>query len=369
MKYIFILSSFITLLFSASVSTQLPQHYYEDDFEKIIRFDMLHFEKDVLDTQSQKRFDSILQTLQSLKREGKTFQVTIVGHMYNANDYYPPKNRKSLKYITELQETVDDKSSYYANTVANMFIQNGIEKNHFSLSAKSGFYPNATDAEKESALSSNRVMVSLYIMPSVDVDSDNDGVYDRFDRCKQTPINAAVDKNGCPIDSDNDGVFDYQDKCPGKPPIGIMADKDGCPLDSDNDGVDDYKDKCENTPKGISVDISGCPLKETLKVFFQRGSAKIMRNSYPEIQRFANFLKKNTGYKVKIIGHTDSRGKAETNMKLSIRRAEAIKNALILEGINPSRIITVGRGELDPIASNRTKEGRAKNRRIEIELF
>ena len=117
-------------------------------------------------------------------------------------------------------------------------------------------------------------------------DTDGDGVPDRKDKCPDTPTGVKVDENGCPIDTDGDGVPDYQDKCPdqkglaalqGCPdadgdgvadaddkcpntPAGVRVDATGCPLDTDGDGVADYLDKCPNTPAGVKVDATGCPL-------------------------------------------------------------------------------------------------------------
>jgi OOP family OmpA-OmpF porin len=117
-------------------------------------------------------------------------------------------------------------------------------------------------------------------------DADGDGVPDRKDKCPDTPAGVKVDVNGCPVDTDGDGVADYQDKCPdvkglaalqGCPdadgdgvadaddkcpntPSGVKVDASGCPLDSDGDGVSDDKDKCPNTPSGVKVDANGCPL-------------------------------------------------------------------------------------------------------------
>ena len=117
-------------------------------------------------------------------------------------------------------------------------------------------------------------------------DADGDGVPDRKDKCPNTPTGVKVDVNGCPIDTDGDGVPDYQDKCPdvkglaalqGCPdadgdgvadnddkcpntPAGVKVDATGCPLDSDGDGVADYLDKCPNTPSGVKVDATGCPV-------------------------------------------------------------------------------------------------------------
>jgi OOP family OmpA-OmpF porin len=117
-------------------------------------------------------------------------------------------------------------------------------------------------------------------------DADQDGVSDRKDKCPDTPAGVKVDENGCPLDTDGDGVADYQDKCPdvkglaalqGCPdadgdgiadaddkcpntPAGVRVDASGCPLDADGDKVPDYLDKCPNTPSGVAVDANGCPL-------------------------------------------------------------------------------------------------------------
>jgi len=69
------------------------------------------------------------------------------------------------------------------------------------------------------------------------------------------------------------------------------------------------------------------------------------------------------------IGHTDSIGADAYNQKLSVRRAESVKAYLVSKGVAPNRIYTEGKGEKQPVASNTTKEGRAKNRRVEIEVI
>ena len=68
------------------------------------------------------------------------------------------------------------------------------------------------------------------------------------------------------------------------------------------------------------------------------------------------------------VGHTDSIGSDAYNQRLSVRRAEAVKAFLVSKGIERNRVYTEGKGEKQPVADNRTKEGRAKNRRVEIEV-
>ncbi|MFH1624524.1 MAG: OmpA family protein [Pseudomonadota bacterium] len=90
-------------------------------------------------------------------------------------------------------------------------------------------------------------------------DSDGDGVYDGRDQCPDTPPGVRVDRSGCPLDSDGDGVYDDRDQCPDTPK-GVQVDESGCPPDSDGDGVYDDRDQCPDTPKGVKVDKQGCPL-------------------------------------------------------------------------------------------------------------
>lgn len=91
-------------------------------------------------------------------------------------------------------------------------------------------------------------------------DTDFDGVPDSEDLCPNTPRGVIVDETGCPVDSDADGVPDGLDACPNTPQ-GAMVDERGCPLDSDNDGVYDGIDRCPNTPAGVQVDETGCPIQ------------------------------------------------------------------------------------------------------------
>ena len=141
------------------------------------------------------------------------------------------------------------------------------------------------------------------------------------------------------------------------------------PLDTDMDGVADTIDLCPNTSKNYSVDSDGCPDATTLNINFQYKKYSIPNSSTEQIDEFALFLKKNKHYHVIIYGYTDSVGNFKSNKKLSQNRANSVKKALIKRKISSVRITAIGKSQEDPIANNENEEGRAKNRRIEIELL
>jgi OOP family OmpA-OmpF porin len=202
-------------------------------------------------------------------------------------------------------------------------------------------------------------------------DADGDGVPDCIDKCPNTPKGCEVDATGCAKDSDGDGVKDCVDKCPNTPKNCRPVDKNGCPPDADGDGVPDCLDKCPDTPKGVKVDEKGCSKvgEELLIIYgitFDFDSAKISEGSEIKLQRAVENLKNNPYIKVRIEGHTCSVGDADYNMGLSIRRAQAVKDHLVSQGIAAHRMEIKGLGETDPIASNDTEVGRKKNRRVEF---
>ncbi|MCC5932395.1 MAG: OmpA family protein [Cyclobacteriaceae bacterium] len=105
----------------------------------------------------------------------------------------------------------------------------------------------------------------------------------------------------------------------------------------------------------------------TTGIRFDSGSDKIKPESYGVLKEIANVLKENPGIKVKIIGHTDSDGAAASNLDLSRRRADAVKNALVSDfGIISESMTTDGKGQNEPVAANTSPEGKAQNRRVEF---
>ncbi len=136
-------------------------------------------------------------------------------------------------------------------------------------------------------------------------------------------------------------------------------------LDSDNDGVIDSMDKCPNTMSGAKVNAEGCIVMVDLNINFAINSSIIDETYSHRIKEFAEFLNNNPKLKATIEGHTDYTGTDKYNQWLSERRAASAVTALKKYDVDASRLTAVGYGETQPIATNKTKEGRAANRRIQ----
>ncbi len=231
-----------------------------------------------------------------------------------------------------------------------------------------------------------------------DADNDGDGILDKADKCpnKAEDKDGFEDEDGCPdADNDGDGILDKADKCPNKAEDKDgFEDEDGCPdADNDGDGIPDAKDKCPNEPETINgnKDEDGCPDKgrslvrltekkiEILqKIYFYFNKAKIKRQSYPVLVQVATILRLHKEIrKVEIQGHTDTMGKADYNMKLSQKRAEAVRKFLVNAGVEPERLIAKGYGLTRPVVTTcskirsrrRRRKCEAKNRRVEFVIL
>ncbi len=226
-----------------------------------------------------------------------------------------------------------------------------------------------------------------------DLDNDEDGISDAVDDCPNEPedMDGFQDADGCPdTDNDADGLPDFRDRCPGtdvtlvggintKEDMDGYKDSDGCPdLDNDGDGIPDESDLCPNAPETFNgyEDADGCPdeklgiLQKPLvlnSVYFRFDRADLDPNSREILDQVAEAFAGNPNVRIVIRGYTDTIGTWEYNIWLSKRRAENVKRYLVRKGIDASRISTIGRGPQNPVASNMTAEGRAQNRRIEIE--
>ena len=103
-------------------------------------------------------------------------------------------------------------------------------------------------------------------------------------------------------------------------------------------------------------------------VTFEVNQSDIKPHFYDVLNSVVHVLKEFQKTSIHVIGYTDSTGTFEYNMKLSERRAESVAAYFRAQGIHPARVLTQGRGEQSPIASNDTPEGRALNRRVELTL-
>ena len=221
-----------------------------------------------------------------------------------------------------------------------------------------------------------------------DPDNDNDGVPDEFDKCDNTPEGVPVGPDGCPDnDLDGDGIPNHLDQCPEDPEdIDGFEDADGCPdPDNDGDGIPDAADNCPNEPETFNdfLDDDGCPddpndkvhisrdrIIITEQVHFETAKATIKRQSYDILNAVVEVMNANPQIlKIRIEGHTDSRGAEDYNLQLSDDRAASVMKYLTDNGVAANRLEAVGYGLSRPIKDNETAEGRAANRRVEFTIL
>ncbi len=125
----------------------------------------------------------------------------------------------------------------------------------------------------------------------------------------------------------------------------------------------------ENALSNTDSNTSKYPQRSILNISFASSKANILPETLGEIEELAQFLQENKTYEVIIYGYTDNTSKKSNNQKLSQNRAKAVMKALIAYGIKLTRLTAIGMGSKNPIAENNTAQGRAKNRRIEVELL
>jgi OOP family OmpA-OmpF porin len=180
----------------------------------------------------------------------------------------------------------------------------------------------------------------------------------------------AVVPSDAPPDADRDGVADVADRC-ADTGAGLAVDPEGCPVDADADGVPAANDLCPDSPVGEPVDQSGCrprlmvPQEYTLLLNFETGSAKVVGEPRAALAEVAALMTQYPETSVTIEGHTDNTGARRFNMKVSEQRAAAVAKVLIGDlGIDAARVASKGFGGTRPIATNATKQGRERNRRV-----
>ncbi|WP_433934612.1 OmpA family protein [Sorangium cellulosum] len=240
-------------------------------------------------------------------------------------------------------------------------------------------------------------------------DLDGDSVPDAEDACPRvigearppaaTPGARPAFRRGCPPDRDDDGIYDVDDRCPDVPGVSsAVADdagaapegpanagsrptsKHGCPADTDGDGIPNAADACPYERGKPSEDRAthGCPFAVRIEgsqivilqqVQFPTGRAEIEPESFELLSEVAAVLEEHPEIaRVAVDGHTDNQGADQANLRLSQRRALAVVAWLTAHGIDARRLEARGFGARRPIADNRTREGRATNRRVEFQI-
>lgn len=136
-------------------------------------------------------------------------------------------------------------------------------------------------------------------------------------------------------------------------------------------GIGNYLDKqakelaeiaeTRRTEQGIITKLKG-------DILFESGKSYLKANAADKIDQIAAIIAKYPEDRIKVVGHTDSTGSDELNARLSVQRAQAVYKRLVKKGIPGQYILTEGMGELRPVASNSTADGRALNRRVELEI-
>ena len=295
------------------------------DFDKITRFEALQFSPILhsINNSSQEELDRVVETIKDYGDE--KIVVTIIGytrHVESSDEKIVRESSFSFRNLFPnfvwgssviTKEYSNEKSLTYAQGVEQYLLDQNISKDILIVEHRRGDEKLYTEGLDEGKSLNHRVMVAIY-----------DG--------RKKIIIPKKDEPKAPLDTDKDGVYDKDDQCP-------------------------------KTPMGMPVDKVGCPLSIDLKINYANDSAVIPSADEQKVKDFAEFLKKHTSYNTTIEGHTSSVASESYNQKLSQRRADGVKKMLVSLGVEVSRIKAVGKGELEPIKSNYTKEGQRENRR------
>ena len=197
------------------------------------------------------------------------------------------------------------------------------------------------------------------------IDSDNDGVVDKFDLEQNTPLGISVDNSGRSLDLDKDGIPDHIDDDTFST-LGSLVDQNGREIDDDGDGIPNNLDLELNTKNGFCVNSKGqsinCENAVLPIVFFKPNSSQIDDSNLDRMRVVSSVLRKNEKYKVKVIGYFDFIDQESYNVNLDFKRAEAVFKTLInIFGVDSTRL------EID---INKSKEKKIGNyRKVEFKLF
>jgi len=209
------------------------------------------------------------------------------------------------------------------------------------------------------------------------LDYDGDGVFDRMDRCNDTQPGCSVDRWGCSSDADGDGVCDGVDQCPNTP-AGTKVNATGCPPDQAR-AAEPPREVAPPPPAPVPPPP---PVSETERqliergvlrlerVYFETNSARLLDESRATLDEAGATLEKYPQLEVEVQGHTDTRGSATYNQRLSQSRAESVR-AYLLEHfrLDGARLTARGYGESEPETRERNDEELLRNRRVMLKVL
>jgi OOP family OmpA-OmpF porin len=216
------------------------------------------------------------------------------------------------------------------------------------------------------------------------VDTDGDGVPDRLDHCPGTPKGCQVDAYGCPWDSDQDGVCDGMDRCPNTP-AGSKVNAEGCDATQIAAG---HVSREVAPPPSKATEPAPAPAVAPSKpqseverklletgsirlenIYFETNRANLLPESETSLNEAGDALEKFPDLDIEVQGHTDTRGAASYNMRLSQARAEAVRKYLLDHfHLNPKNYTAKGYGESQPETKERNDEELMRNRRVILKV-
>jgi OOP family OmpA-OmpF porin len=233
----------------------------------------------------------------------------------------------------------------------------------------------------KTAVESDRRVLQSCCMP--DADTDGDGVSDRFDLCPNTPVGCKVDDYGCPWDSDGDGVCDGLDRCPGTP-AGAKVDAHGCDAEQlAARGASAPPIESKPTPPPAAPMPPPSPPRSAVEkkliasgeirledVHFETNSATLLPESETTLDEAGRALEHFVDLKIEVQGHTDTRGAASYNQKLSQARAESVRRYLLDHfRLRAENLEARGYGESRPEVKEHNDEDRQRNRRVVLKVL
>ena len=222
------------------------------------------------------------------------------------------------------------------------------------------------NVKKNNIPSVERTAVKIKKNDDLVIDSDGDGVVNKFDLEPDTPIGNTVDESGRALDLDDDGIPDYIDDDPFST-LGAVVGENGRELDSDGDGIPNNIDLEPSTKNGSCVNNRGesinCKAAVFPSIYFEPNSSEVRDFNLDRLQVITSILRGNLSYKLRIIGFFDFDGLESYNVELDLKRAKAVSQKLSnIFGIDSDRMV---------IESNLQKDEKEKGllRKVEFELF